>query len=83
VNDRGRLLDPRQVHNREVAVRAGIGVDRKGGVDEDPVAIRGVLVEGNRQAGGGQPDTVEPVAQFVAASSTVVLRPSDRRDIRL
>ena len=39
VQDRGRLLDLGQVHNREVVVLTGIGIDRNGGVDEDPVAI--------------------------------------------
>jgi len=50
VNDRGRLLGLRQVHDREVAVLAGIGVNPKGHVDDDPVLIRGVLVVGNRVA---------------------------------
>src|SRR5215211_844896 len=65
VHDRGRLLDPGQVHDREVVFLAGIGVDRDGGVDEDPVAIQGVLVIGDRRAGRSQPGVVEPVAQFV------------------
>ena len=39
MQDRGRLLDLGQVHNREVVVLTGIGIDRNGGVDEDPVAI--------------------------------------------
>jgi len=55
-------------------VVAGIGGDREGGVDEDPVAIRGVLVPGDRRAGWRQPHTVEPAGQFV------VQRPDDRAD---
>src|SRR5215207_3326700 len=44
MHDRGRVLDLGQIHDREVVVVAGIGVDRKGGMDEDLITIRGVLV---------------------------------------
>jgi len=44
------LLDLRQIHDREVVVVAGIGVDRKGDVNENLLTIRGVLEVGNRVA---------------------------------
>jgi len=75
VQDRGRLLDLGQIHNREVVVLTGIGVDRNGGMNEDPIAMRGVLVVGNVWAGGDQPATVEPAAQFI------VERLDDRTDV--
>jgi hypothetical protein len=39
VQDRGRLLELGLVHDREVVVLTRLGIDRNGGVDEDPVAI--------------------------------------------
>src|SRR5215218_10998967 len=65
VHDRGRLLDLGQVNDREVVFVAEIGVDRKGGMDENTFAIRGVLVIGDRRAGRRQPGVIQPVAQFV------------------
>src|ERR671916_835060 len=69
VHDRGRLLDLGQDHDREIVVLTGIGVDRDGGVDEDPVAVRGVLVVGDVRAIWGQACTVEPAAQLVEERS--------------
>jgi hypothetical protein len=74
VQDRGRLLDLGQVNDHDVVVLAGIGVDRNGAVDEDPFAIRGVLVVGNVRAGTSQSGSVEPSAQFA------VERPDDGSD---
>src|SRR5215211_3007170 len=65
VHDRGCVLDLGQVHDREVVFVAEIGVDRKGGMDENTFAIRGVLVVGDRRAGRRQPGVIQPVAQFV------------------
>src|SRR5215208_4000959 len=65
VHDRRRLPDLGQVHDREIIGLVGIRADRKGGVYEDPVAMRGVLVAGDRRACQAQPDAVEPVGQFV------------------
>ena len=59
VQDRGRLFDLGQVDDREVVVAVGCGVDREGGVDEDPFAIGGVLVVRDRWAARSQPGTVE------------------------
>jgi hypothetical protein len=40
MHDRGRLLDLGQVDDRELVVRAGLGVDREDSVDEDPVSTK-------------------------------------------
>jgi hypothetical protein len=44
------VTDLGQIHNREAVVLAGIGVDRRDSMDEDLIAIRRVLVAGNRVA---------------------------------
>ena len=64
VHDRGRLIDLGQVRNREGMVFAGISVYREGGADEEPLAMRGVLVVGERRAGRDLPGTAEPDAQL-------------------
>src|SRR5262249_30523842 len=74
VYDRRRLLDLGQIHDREVVFAAGLGADRKAGVDEHPVAIRAVLVVGDRRAGRSQTSSIEPAAELY------VERADDRTD---